>query len=103
MDGMWLEALRLFLYGLVVLSLAGIAFVTGAFTAKKLENPPMVKIVDEVLDEPFGGAHNDAAESAAALRKSPFAGNQASRLRLGHRPRSKRSLQLLPPSAGGLA
>ena len=48
MDGMWLDVLRAVLYGLVVLVLAGIAFVGGVSTAKKTEQPPLLKIVVEV-------------------------------------------------------
>ena len=93
MDGMWLEALRLFLYGLVVLSLAGIAFVTGAFTAKKLENPPMVKIVDEVPSADRQAAA-DAVEAALAAR---FTGSN--REALGHLEDARR----LYPAKRGLA
>ena len=93
MDGMWLEALRLFLYGLVVLSLAGIAFVAGAFTAKKLENPPMVKIVDEVPSADRQAAA-DAVEAALAAR---FTGSN--REALGHLEDARR----LYPAKRGLA
>ena len=93
MGGMWLEALRLFLYGLVVLSLAGIAFVTGAFTAKKLENPPMVKIVDEVPSADRQAAA-DAVEAALAAR---FTGSN--REALGHLEDARR----LYPAKRGLA
>lgn len=93
MDGMWLEALRLFLYGLVVLSLAGIAFVAGAFTAKKLENPPMVKIVAEVPSADRQAAA-DAVEAALAAR---FTGSN--REALGHLEDARR----LYPAKRGLA
>ena len=93
MDGMWLEALRLFLYALVVLSLAGIAFVAGAFTAKKLENPPMVKIVDEVPSADRQAAA-DAVEAALAAR---FTGSN--REALGHLEDARR----LYPAKRGLA
>ncbi len=90
---MWLEALRLFLYGLVVLSLAGIAFVAGAFTAKKLENPPMVKIVAEVPSADRQAAA-DAVEAALAAR---FTGSN--REALGHLEDARR----LYPAKRGLA
>ena len=93
MDGMWLEALRLFLYGLVVLSLAGIAFVAGVFTAKKLEKPPMVKIVDEVPSADRQAAR-DAVEAALAAR---FTGSN--REALGHLEDARR----LYPAKRGLA
>ena len=93
MDGMWLEALRLFLYGLVVLSLAGIAFVAGVFTAEKLENPPMVKIVDEVPSADRQAAA-DAVEAALAAR---FTGSN--REALGHLEDARR----LYPAKRGLA
>lgn len=93
MDGMWLEALRLFLYGLVVLSLAGIVFVAGAFTAKKLENPPMVKIVAEVPSADRQAAA-DAVEAALAAR---FTGSN--REALGHLEDARR----LYPAKRGLA
>ena len=93
MDGMWLEALRLFLYGLVVLSLAGIAFVAGVFTAKKLEKPPMVKIVDEVPSADRQAAR-DAVEAALAAR---FTGSN--REALGHLEDARR----LYPAMRGLA
>ena len=93
MDGMWLEALRLFLYGLVVLSLAGIAFVAGAFTAKKLENPPMVKIVADVPSADRQAAA-DAVEAALAAR---FTGSN--REALGHLEDARR----LYPAKRGLA
>lgn len=71
MPGMWLEILRSFLYGLVVLSLAGVAFVAGVFTARKMEKPPMVKIVEEVPSADREAAR-EALEAALAAR---FAGN----------------------------
>jgi len=78
MDGMWLEVLRAVLYGMVVLTLAGMAFVAGVFTARKLEKPPLVKIVEEVpaVDRE---AAREAVEAALAAR---FAGNHREALGL---------------------
>jgi len=78
MNGMWLEVLRAILYGMVVLMLAGIAFVAGIFTAKKLEKPPMVKIVEEVPAEDREAA-KEAVEAALAAR---FAGRNREALGL---------------------
>ena len=78
MLGMWLEVLRAVLYGMVVLMLAGLAFVAGVFTARKLEKPPMVKIVEEVP-----AADREAArESVEAALAARFAGNHREALRL---------------------
>ena len=78
MNGMWLEVLRAILYGMVVLMLAGIAFVGGIFTAKKLEKPPMVKIVEEVPAEDREAA-KEAVEAVLAAR---FAGRDREALAL---------------------
>jgi tetratricopeptide (TPR) repeat protein len=77
MDGMWLDVLRAVLYGLVVLTLAGIAFVGGVFTAKKMEKLPPVKTVVEVPTEDREAARK-FVEAALASR---FAGNHAEALR----------------------
>lgn len=84
MGGMWLEVLRAVLYGLVVLMLAGIAFVAGVFTAKKLEKPPPLVFVEEVpaedraaarelLEEALGarfrGAHREASAKLEEARR----------------------------------
>lgn len=77
MDGMWLDVLRAVLYGLVVLVLAGVAFLGGVFTAKKTEQPPRLNIVVEVP-----AADREAArgfvEAALAAR---FAGRHGEALR----------------------
>jgi hypothetical protein len=77
MDGMWLDVLRAVLYGLVVLVLAGIAFVGGVFTAKKTEQPPLLKIVVEVP-----AADREAARGfVEAALASRFAGSHGEVLR----------------------
>jgi tetratricopeptide (TPR) repeat protein len=92
MDGMWLDVLRAVLYGLVVLTLAGIAFVGGVFTAKKMEKLPPVKTVVEVPTEDSEAARK-FVEAALASR---FAGNHAEALRyLG-------DARLLNPTMRGL-
>ena len=66
------------LYALVVLMLAGIAFVAGVFTAKKTERPPVTVLVEEVPAERRKAAR-DAVEAALAAR---FAGRHE--VALGH-------------------
>lgn len=58
------------LYGMLVLMLAGIAFVAGVFVAKKTEKEPFVPVVEEVAPEKRKMA-KDFVESALAER---FAG-----------------------------
>ena len=69
MVAMWLEWLRAVLYGLVVLTLAGIAFVAGSFTAKKIEQPPLPAVVEQVPAENRTAAR-EAVERALAARFS---------------------------------
>lgn len=66
------------LYGLLVLLLAGVAFVAGIFTAKKTERPPVTVFVEEVPAERRKAAR-EAVEAALAAR---FAGRHEAAL--GH-------------------
>ena len=67
---MWLDVLRAVLYGMLVLMLAGIAFVGGVFVAKKTAKEPFVPVVEEVAPEKRKMAR-DLVEVALAER---FAG-----------------------------
>lgn len=87
MQGMWLEVLRAVLYGMVVLTLAAIAFVAGAFTAKKLAKPPPVVVVEEVPAEDRAAA-KELLEEALAAR---FAGRHSEALSLLEQARSRHS------------
>lgn len=87
MQGMWLEVLRAVLYGMVVLTLAGIAFVAGAFTAKKLAKPPPVVVVEEVPAEDRAAA-KELLEEALAAR---FVGRHSEALSLLGQARSRHS------------
>lgn len=66
MPVMWLEVLRAVLYGMVVLLLAGIAFVAGAFTARKMAKPPPLVVVEEVPAEDRAAARELLEEALAA-------------------------------------
>lgn len=66
MRGMWLRVLRAVLYGLLVLMLAGIAFVAGVFAARKLEKPPLPAVVAEVPAEERAAARELLEEALAA-------------------------------------
>lgn len=84
MESMWLEVLRAVLYGLVVIVLAGTAFVGGAFTAKKtdktqsrftLEVPPAEReegrrSLEEALAARFDGRHAEALRLLEEVRRS---------------------------------
>lgn len=71
MGGMrWLKFLRAVLYGLLVLMLAGVAFVAGVFVARQTERPPVAAVVEEVTGERRKAAR-DFVEAALASR---FAG-----------------------------
>ncbi|MEX1045485.1 MAG: hypothetical protein WEC73_05095 [Chthoniobacterales bacterium] len=72
----WLEMLRAMLYALVVFLLAGMAFVAGVFTAKKMERPPVTVFFEEVSAERRKAAR-DAVEEALAAR---FAGRHEAAL-----------------------
>jgi tetratricopeptide (TPR) repeat protein len=85
MHGMWLEVLRAVLYGMVVLTLAAIAFVAGAFTARKLAKPPPVVVVEEVAAEDRAAA-KELLEEALAAR---FVGRHAEALSLLEQARSR--------------
>lgn len=82
---MWIEVLRAVLYGMVVLMLAGIAFVGGAYTAKKTAKPPPAPIVDVVPAEDRAAA-KELLEEALAAR---FAGRHAEALSLLEQARSR--------------
>ena len=70
MSGMWLKVLRAALYGLVVLTLAGVAFVAGVITAKKMAEPlPPIQV--EEVPAADRAAARDFLEEALAAR---FAG-----------------------------
>jgi tetratricopeptide (TPR) repeat protein len=81
---MGLEILRAVLYGMLVLMLAGIAFVAGIFVAKKTEKEPFVPVVEEVapekrklardfvevaLAERFAGRHREALDHLQQARE----------------------------------
>lgn len=81
---MWLDVLRAVLYGMLVLFLAGIAFVGGVLVAKKTEKEPFVPVVEEVapekrkmvrdlvevaLAERFAGRHQEALEYLQQARE----------------------------------
>ena len=66
MTGMWLEVLRAVLYGLLVLMLAGVAFVAGVFTAKKTAKPPPLVVVEEVPAADRAAARELMEEALAA-------------------------------------
>ena len=81
---MWLDVLRAVLYGLLVLMLAGIAFVGGVFVAKKTAKEPFVPVVEEVapekrkmardlievaLAERFAGQHREALDYLQQARE----------------------------------
>jgi tetratricopeptide (TPR) repeat protein len=76
MNAMWLDVLRAILYGLLVLMLAGIAFVGGVFVAKKTSEEPFVPAAQEVPSEKRQMAR-DFVEAALAER---FAGRHAEAL-----------------------
>ncbi len=85
MHGMWLEVLRAVLYGMVVLTLAGMAFVAGAFTAKKMAKPPPAVVVEEVPAEDRAAA-KELLEEALAAR---FVGRHNEALSLLEQARSR--------------
>lgn len=66
MPVMWLEVLRAVLYGMVVLLLAGLAFVAGALTARKMAKPPPLVVVEEVPAEDRAAARELLEEALAA-------------------------------------
>jgi tetratricopeptide (TPR) repeat protein len=81
---MWLEVLRAVLYGMLLLMLAGIAFVAGVFVAKKTAKEPFVPVVEEVapekrklardfvevaLAERFAGRHREALDYLQQARE----------------------------------
>jgi tetratricopeptide (TPR) repeat protein len=81
---MRLKVLRAVLYGMLVLMLAGIAFVAGVFVAKKTEKEPFVPVVEEVapekrklardfvevaLAERFAGRHREALDYLEKARE----------------------------------
>lgn len=84
---MWLTVLRVVLYGMFILFMAAIAFVGGAWTAKKMAREPVPLAVDEVsperqreardlleaaLTERFFGRHERALENLDnARRRNP--------------------------------
>ena len=77
--GMWLDALRSVLYGMVVVMLAGVALVAGIITAKKTEKPPPLKIVKEVPPEQRAAAR-ELVEQALAARLAGNHGEALARL-----------------------
>jgi tetratricopeptide (TPR) repeat protein len=76
MEGMWLMALRVILYGLSVLLLAAVAFVGGVYTAKKSTPQPLTEVVEEIPPERRRAAR-ELVELALAER---FAGRHAEAL-----------------------
>ena len=66
MMGMWLEVLRAVLYGMLVLMLAGIAFVGGVFVARKMEKAPSPAAVGQVPAEDRSAARESLEEALAA-------------------------------------
>jgi tetratricopeptide (TPR) repeat protein len=66
MLGMWLGVLRAVLYGMVVLSLAGAAFLAGVITARETAEPPPVEIAEEIPAEDRAAARALFEEALAA-------------------------------------
>lgn len=92
MTFMWLDVLRAVLYGLALLTLAGIAFVAGMFTAKETAKAPPVEVVAEAPAEDREAARN-FFEAALGAR---FEGNHREALR------QLEEARLLDPKMRGL-
>ena len=82
---MWLEALRAVLYGLLVLLLAGVAFVGGVFVARETAKEPVVFEEEPVPAE----NHRLAREYVESALASRFAGRHQEALAYLERARSE--------------
>ena len=82
---MWLEALRVVLYGMLVLLLAGVAFVAGVFVAKETAEDPLV-LVEEPVPAESRRLSQEYVEAALASR---FAGRHQEALAYLERARSE--------------